>query len=217
MSPQPIAAYLTDFDAPPARPAASAAHPAPPTAHPDPARAASAHLPANDVPANDEGAEQAFAAGKEEGVRLAEARHALERRKHQIEEDRAAARRVAEAEERIGALFATRLREEMAGLEDRLSREVAACLVPFVTDAAERVAAEAMARDAARLVGASRWSVSGPRRLIDAFTRGPRPRAARPRRRRHRRGHRADRRGGRRDARHPHRHPARRAGRGVTR
>ena len=193
MSPQPIAAYLTDFDAPPVRaPAApppghavqgqAAHHEANHAANPGASRAGShpadrlaphapAHAAAHPEAANDDGTERAFAAGKEEGVKLAEARHALERRKREAEEGRRAAERVAEAEARIGALFAERLAEEVAALEDRLSREASACLAPFVIDAAERVAAEAMAREAARLVDAARWRVCGPRRLIDAFTR----------------------------------------------
>lgn len=161
MSPQPITAFLTDFDAPPTPPAAGA----PPT--PAAQRTeAPATIPA---PANDEGHARAFAAGKEEGVKLAEARHALERRRRETEEDRRAAARVAEAEARIGAVFAERLTEEVAALEARLSADLLACLAPFVADAAERVAVDAIVRDAARLTEAARWTVSGPRGMADAF------------------------------------------------
>lgn len=154
MSPKPITDYLTDFD----RPAASAA----PPVHP---------VPANDAIDPEAVRAEAFAAGKREGLELAEARHALERRRIENETLRTAGERASETETRMGAEFAARLENELARLGETLSREAAACIAPFVRTAAEQRMLDAMAEDARRLPGAAHITVSGPRPLVEAMLR----------------------------------------------
>lgn len=166
MTPKPIAGYLTDFEEPAAPPAPSHA--------PPPAMAASPHpAAANDAVAVAPDAEairlEAFAAGKREGLELAEARHALERRRWENERDRALHEQMEAAERAQGERFAERLEREIAGLGERLSREAALCLAPFVRTGAERRAVDAMAADMALLPASARLALSGPPHLVHAL------------------------------------------------
>ena len=159
MSPKPITDYLTDFDRP--------APPTAPSAIPAPANDA----PANDAPDLDVIRAEAFAAGKEEGLALADARHALERRRAENEADQLSAERIGEMEARLGGFVAERLASEIARLGETLSREAAACLAPFVRTAAERRVVDALAADARKLTDAAHVTVSGPRPMVDALRR----------------------------------------------
>ena len=185
-NPKPITDYLADFDAPqrPSQHAAPSAAPRAPTHVPAPANASS-NVPSNvpggastngGAPADMAGpgaveaaAAHAFAAGKEEGLKLAEARAALERRRRDMEEDRRTRERVAEAEERIGAMLAERLEGEIAALGARMEGDLVACLVPLAHGLAERRALNALAAEAAGIDTVARWVVTGPDRLVAAF------------------------------------------------
>ena len=169
MSPQPkpIANYLADLDAPavPSRPAMPqarpapqrVAHPAPPTRVPEPANAA------------DELRARAFEEGKREGLKLAEAKHALDRRRRENEDERRAGERIAEAEARLGAQLAERLEGELAALAARVEGEIVECLAPVLGGLAERRAVERVAADAAGFSECARFDVSGPDGLVRAF------------------------------------------------
>ena len=179
-APRPITDFLSDFDAP-ASGAAPAGHPARAATRMEGARSAphaAPHAtppPGVPAPANEQrepgedALARAFAAGKEEGLKLAEARAALERRRGEVEAERRSAERIGEAETRIGAMLAERLEREVAALAARVEADMVRCLVPIAGDLAERAALDALAREAASVGGAARWSVTGPDRLVDAF------------------------------------------------
>ena len=167
MTPKPIADYLTDFDRPVPRAAAPNAAPTAPLA----ANAAPPRAAANDAPDLEAIRLEAFERGKREGLELAEARHALERRRADNEAARLAAERGAEAESRLGDYLGERLQGEIAALGETLSREAAAALPPFVREAAERHALDAMVADAKRLPDAASIRVSGPRAMVEALLR----------------------------------------------
>ena len=165
MALKPIETFLTDFgDGAPAPLAAPAAPAVPPAPGPVPG----APPAANDA---EDARARAFAAGKEEGLKLAAARHALERRKREAQEERRAAALVAEAEARIGEAFALRLGEEMDALGETLERAAAAALRPFVEEAARHRAVREAARHLADLAPLSRVALAGPPQLTEAFLR----------------------------------------------
>ena len=158
---RPITNYLADFGGQAAAPPAP-----PPMAQPAAPMRERQHVAAN---AEDDARARAFAEGKEEGIKLAEARHALEQRRREGEDARRTAASVLEAEARVGALLAERLSQEIATIERRLSADLATTVQPFLRASAERSAVEALAREATRLRGIGGWRLSGPRRLTDAF------------------------------------------------
>ena len=160
MSPKPVTQFLTDFSGPRVVP-----HAAEPPG-PGPSRASgerSAFVAAN---ATDEAHTRAFAEGKEEGLKLAAARHALERRKKENEEDRLATRHATEAEQRVGAHLAERLEQQSAELRQFLEAELGDCLRPLLERTVERNVLDALATDAARVLDGTRWVVTGPHELV---------------------------------------------------
>ena len=151
MSPKPVAQFLSELE-----PRAKSPASAPDIRH---------HAP----PQEDEAWARAFAEGKEEGLKLAAARHALERRKRETESERETLERMEEAEQRIGRLLADRLTDEVETLRSTIEDRLADCLHPLLAERIEGEALDALARDAARVCHDTKWSVRGPKKLVEAF------------------------------------------------
>ena len=155
-TPRPVGQFLSEFGEGETRP---------PEAVPAPG-AASPPIAAN---SDDEARARAFAEGKEEGLQLAAARHALERRKWELEEDARVGGKLAEAEERVVARLVESLTEQTEELKRYLEDELAACIRPILARKVEDRVTDELVESLQLVAGLAAWELRAPRSLAEPF------------------------------------------------